>query len=314
MKFNLFLLCTIFCLTVKAQQGARSIVPFSSTAPIKVGQSISQSELELFSKKIELFMPNSLKDSVKNSLNAVKVKSDFNVKDLPTFGLNGLGNTNTETFGNVNSSGKLSGYIRPFKSKPDKGLFNISGYLEVDFAFNVNASNTDSLLTNTFLFPDVGSNSFSGDINYNFILGNSPDYYLVTPFFEFANKSIKGRKADSTRSFYTVNSSIGVSFQYLYAKDKDNVSFTVSPYLATVNVPEPGNKNYKYLFTGDEKSNMKSTINSWGVKVAFQYNAFQIFADFRNVKGNQTDIPVEGLRGFHPNIGIVFNAEIFESK
>lgn len=36
----------------------------------------------------------------------------FNINSLLTFGLNGLGNVNTETFTNLNAGGKLAGFIR----------------------------------------------------------------------------------------------------------------------------------------------------------------------------------------------------------
>ncbi len=232
----------------------------------------------------------------------------FDATGLPTFGLYGIGNTNTETFNNINSSGKLAGYIRPFKGF----IIGKPAFIDVNFGFNVNASNTDSLISNAFLFPDVGKNSFSGNIVFNVALGNTPNYYLISPFYEFANKSIKGRNNDSTRTFYTLNSSFGVNLQYLFVDGSDKVSFAVSPYLASVNVPDPGKQDYRYLFTGDENSQLKTTVKSWGVKVTFQYNYFQIFSDFRTVYGNETDIPIKGIRGFHPNIGIVLNAEIFE--
>ncbi|HTK17886.1 MAG TPA: hypothetical protein VL442_00150 [Mucilaginibacter sp.] len=274
MKRFFLALFILLAFGAQAQQSAKSIVPFASVVS---GYSNGDS---------------------------------FKTETLPTFGLYGIGNTNTETFNNINSSGKLSGYIRPFKS--NSGLFKKPGYVDVNFAFNVNASNTDSLLSSTFLFPDVGSNSFSGNVSYNLALGKFPDFYLISPFFEFSNKSIKGRKADSTKSFYTINSSLGVNFQYLFMNGPDKVSFGISPYLATVNVPEPGVKNYKYLFTGSDSTKMKTTVKSWGVKVVFQYNYFQVFADFRTVNGSDVDFPFDGLRGFHPNIGIIFNAEIFE--
>ncbi|RKR82093.1 hypothetical protein BDD43_2260 [Mucilaginibacter gracilis] len=279
MKFILIGFC-LFSLTAKAQMSARSFVPFSkgssggAAAPAYAGT------------------------------------NDFDATKLPTFGLYGIGNTNTETFNNINSSGKLSGYIRPFKGT--LGAWKVPAFIDVNFGFNVNAANTDSLLVNTVLFPDAGKNSFSGSIVFNIALGKNPDYYLISPFFEFATKTVSGRKTDSARTFYTINSTYGVNFQYLYVDADDKVSFTISPYLASVNIPDPGTKDYKYLFTSNESSPLKTTINSWGVKCTFQYNYFQIFADLRTVKGTEAELPVPGYRGFHPNIGIIFNAEIFE--
>lgn len=267
-----------------AQMGSRSIIPFheNSSMPERIS---APDTVETHSAEL------------------------LDISDIPTFGIYGIGNTNTETFNNLNASGKLSGYIRPYKHNGKRPF-----YVEVGFAFNINASNTDSLLANSLLFPDVGQNSFSGNVTFNWIVyKKGPDnLYLVTPFFEFANKTIKGRRADTARRFYTLNSSLGVNLQYLFLSEGNQVSFTFSPYWAVVSVPDPGTKDYRYLLTGDEDANMKSTLNSWGIKVAFQYNFFQIFADFRTVTGAQENFPVEGIRGFHPNIGIVFNTQIFE--
>lgn len=64
--------------------------------------------------------------------------------------------------------------------------------------------------------------------------------------------------------------------------------------------------------TGDENSPLIDNVKLAGVKVAFQYNYFQIFANFRDVHGNDSELPVKGFGGFRPNIGVVFNAQIFE--
>ena len=104
----------------------------------------------------------------KSSFTKSAAPKNFDAKELPTFGLYGIGNTNTETFNNINSSGKLSGYIRPFKGK----VKGVATFVDINFAFNVNASNTDSLVANTILFPDVGNNSFSGSLALNFAFGH----------------------------------------------------------------------------------------------------------------------------------------------
>lgn len=242
---------------------------------------------------------------------------NLDISNMPTFGLYGIGNTNTETFNNLNASGKLSGYIRPYKGtdhifcKSATG-WQRNGYLELDFAYNLNASNTDSLIASTFLFPDVGQTSFLASAQYSYAIMNGANNYLITPFVEFSDKTIKGRRNDSTRSFYTLNTVYGLNLQFLNVNGSDKVSFLISLYGSSISVPDPGTQNYKYLFTGSDATALKTRVASWGVKVAFQYNNFQIFADFRTVKGNKADFPVEGLTGFHPNLGVTFNAEIFE--
>lgn len=286
MKYYLLLLLLLAGCLVARGQGAKSIIPFTNSSTKKTTEASDKQKI----------------DASSTSDNSV-----FDPTSLPTIGIYGIGNTNTETFNNINSSGKLSGYMRGLKTK--------SGYFQLDFAFNVNASNTDSLLASTLLFPDIGKNSFSATATYNWVIKDKTSTagsYLVSPFFEFSDKNIKGTKADSTRSFFTLNSTLGVSLQYLFVSGTDKASFSVSPYLNWVHVPDPGASDYRYLFTGDENNILKGTIHSYGVKAAFQYNNFQIFADFRNVTGNKDDYPVPGLLGFHQNIGIIFNADIFE--
>ncbi|NUY79283.1 hypothetical protein HUK80_00130 [Flavobacterium sp. MAH-1] len=275
-QFYFFLISALMSGSLSAQMSSRSFVPFS---PVNAGGG-----------------PRFVG------------ATQFDATGLPTFGLYGIGNTNTETFNEINASGKLSGYIRPFKGT----IKGIPAFVDINFGFNVNASNTDSLAVSTILFPDVGKNSFSASTTLNFVFGNKPNYYLVGPFYEFANKTIKGRNEDSTRNFYTLNNSFGLNLQYLFVEGNDKVSFAISPYLAFLDVPNPGKEDYKYLLTGDEDSPLATSVNSWGAKVTFQYNYFQIFADFRTVKGSEEELPVSGFKGFHPNIGIVFNAEIFE--
>ena len=292
-----------------SQMGARSFIPFKVKSELVRKE--SEVKIDLPTDQIGTDKANSsgvIKVLVKNVTDSVVTKP-FDVSSMETFGLYGIGNTNTETFQNINASGKLSGYVRPLKMT----IKNVPNYVDISFSFNVNASNTDSLAVKTIVFPDVGDNSFSTTLVWNWVFGQDRDFYFVAPFYEFANKSIKGRNENENRSFYTLNSSVGISFQYLFVDaNEDKISLSVSPYIAWVNVPEPGKKDYRYLLTGDENSTLMDNIKSAGVKVTFQYNYFQIFADFRDVHGNKSELPVKGFGGFHPNIGVVFNAEIFQ--
>ncbi|MCC6289718.1 MAG: hypothetical protein IT249_17720 [Chitinophagaceae bacterium] len=227
------------------------------------------------------------------------------VENMPTFGLLGIGNVNTETFQNLNSSGKLSGYIRPYKGT--------NSFLNVNFSFNVNASNDDSLIAGTFLFPDVGTRSFYSTIEYaNIVSPGNDNYHFIIPFFEFSNKMIKGRSEDSAKYFSTLNYVFGCRYQFLIKNSDDNASFSIAPFYSIIVVPDEDQEDYRYLFTGDKYSSLKSIIKSYGVKVAFQYNNFQIFADLRHVLGNNMQVPIRDLRGFNSNVGVTFNAAIFE--
>jgi len=242
-------------------------------------------------------------DSLQEKIDSLQPKDSFPIHALPTYGIYGVGNVNTETFSNLNSSGKLAGYIRPYKG--DKS------YVTINFSFNVNATNTDSLLASTFLFPDVGNNSSYFNVDWTFKLpaSHGQDIHLLTPFFEFSNKTIKGRLADSSRNFYTLSYVLGLRYQYLFIDKDDKVSFSIAPFYSLIHVPRQNKSDYKYLFTGDPLSSVGNNVGALGVKVTFQYNNFSIFADYRTILSK--NVP-DKLTGFHPNIGVIFNAEIFE--
>src|SRR5687767_7672150 len=71
-----------------------------------------------------------------------------------TLALYGIGNLNTETLNKVNSSGKIAVSIIPFFNNTN------NRYWEIYLSFNKNASNNDSILASTLLFPEVGNHSF----------------------------------------------------------------------------------------------------------------------------------------------------------
>ncbi len=252
-----------------------------------------------YSQGSQNFIPKSLKGPV-------RIDSGVNfVRGLSTIGLYGVGNVNTESFSNINSAGKLSGFIRPLKKNRQ--------FITTTFSFNINASNNDSLIANTFLFPDVGKNSFSFNTAYTRVYAkDSQNFHLYSIFAELSTKSIKGRKDDSTRYFNTLNWAFGLRYQFLFKKDNDNMSLTISPFLSIVNVPDEDNEDYRFLFTGNANSKLKSEISSVGCKITFQYNSLQFFADLRHVLGSKDAVPLRELRGFNQNIGVIFNAELFE--
>ncbi|PSL44635.1 hypothetical protein CLV51_1057 [Chitinophaga niastensis] len=234
-----------------------------------------------------------------------QAKDSLHIKSLSTFGLYGIGNTNTSTFNNLNASGKLSGFIRPLKHD--------NQFLTLNFAYNINASNSDSLLASTFLFSDVGQNSFYINGTYGIKLNWSEgeDIYLCSPLLEFSYKNIKGRNTDSTRNFYTINLTVGCTLQYLLIDGNDKISLALTGYYANINVPSQSEKDYKYLFKAQDVKDLSNSISCWGFKIAFQYNYFQIFSDCRWVVTDPKKLP-ESMGGFHPNIGVTFNAQIFE--
>ncbi len=231
---------------------------------------------------------------------------------LSTFGIYGIGNLNTpEDFEALNASGKFSGFVRPVITR--------RSFLTTYFSYNRNATNSDSLLASTFLFPDVGTSSFASTVEYAFLLENPKpsrkknqnrvNFHLGIPFFEFSTKNTKSTKDEKELSFSTLNYAVGFRYQFNSQGPEDDAAFSVAPYLAWINVADEDNDDYWALFNDIDKKS-RSTVRSFGVKVTFQYNNFQIFADLKSVKKN--DISIREIRGFNSNIGFVFNAEIFE--
>ncbi len=240
-----------------------------------------------------------------NNDNLKKSSDEISLKDsLTTWGLYGIGNLNTETFQNVNASGKLAGYFRPYKGK--------KAYTTVYFSFNKNASNSDSLLAGNFLFPDAGSNSFALTAEHSILL-NQKDFsyplHFVRFITEFSLKNINGRNADSSRNFTVLNFVAAANYTYYTKINTDNFYFSIGPEVALNSVPDKYSTDYKYLFHTDTLSNR---VVSAGVKVTFQINSLTVFADLRNVFGSQNKIAVNALRGFNYNIGFIFNADLIE--
>ena len=66
--------------------------------------------------------------------------------------------TLTRIFSSLNSSGKASFLFLP--------LHNDSNSLRINMSVNKNATNNDSLLASTLLFPEIGNHSFLGTVEY----------------------------------------------------------------------------------------------------------------------------------------------------
>ena len=233
-------------------------------------------------------------------------------KEQNVFGVFGVGNLNKEQLEKFNASGKFSCYVRPFISENS----NLSFYL----SFNKNATNNDSLLASTLIFPEVGNNSFLGTMEYSRKVSKKDDQtkeHFVVPFFEFSHKNIKasqdtGKGNSVAFHFSTLNYTLGCKYLFHYKRTIDNtehdVYFSLAGYLSFLNIPDQDTADYRALL---KSKTLSDNLWSTGLKVAVQYNNFSIFADFRHVLGSAARIPVRELRGFSSNIGVVFNAEIF---
>ena len=231
-----------------------------------------------------------------------------------TFGIFGVGNVNKEQLEKFNASGKFSCYIKP--------MIRLNSELTFYLSFNKNATNNDSLLASTLIFPEVGNNSFLGTVEYAYRLKqDATDKYVkehyVVPFFEFSNKNVKasqdtGGAKLASYYFSTLNYTAGCKYLFHFNKKIDsvdhNVDFSLTGYLSYLNIPNQDTADYRILL---KSKTINDNLWAIGLKVAMQYNNFSIFADFRHVLGSDKRIPVRELRGFNSNIGVVFNADIF---
>jgi hypothetical protein len=233
-------------------------------------------------------------------------------------GLYGIGNLNEEAFNGINSSGKLSMYIKPFTSEKSSIITTLS--------FNKNATNNDTLLASTVIFPEIGDHSFLGSVDYihkiaspSFI--NDSTSHFLGIFAEFSHKKIKkdfnddvtGKTTD--KHFSTLNYTLGGRYIFGFQRKDFDCALSASVYLSWFNIPDEDTSDFRAIASQNFKSvtNKPLTDNffSGGIKIAFQINSFQIFADFRHVFRKE-DISARELRGFHSNIGVIFNAKIFE--
>lgn len=229
-----------------------------------------------------------------------------------TLRLYGIGNLNSETLNKLNSSGKIAVSIVPH--------FNIEKqrFFELYLSFNKNASNNDSILASTVLFPEVGNHSFLATVRRVYALKGKNNrlknegHYLA-PFFEFSQKNIKvdtsTKQGKNTSGFFSVLSyTFGYSYIFNRTIDKTSLGFSISPYLCAVNIPDEDNDDYRKIFNSPS---LPSTLYSFGIKTVFQIKGFQIFADMKHTWGSDKKLPRD-LRGFNSNVGVVFNADIFE--
>lgn len=229
-----------------------------------------------------------------------------------TLKLYGIGNLNSETLNKINSSGKIAVSIVPHYNE------KIRRYFELYLSFNKNASNSDSILASTVLFPEVGNHSFLATIKRVYAVKGQNNrlinegHYLA-PFFEFSQKNIKvdtsTRQGKNTSGYFsTLTYTVGYSYIFTRDIEKTTIAFSVSPYLSALNIPDEDNDDFRKIFNNPK---LPSTLLSFGIKTVFQIKGFQIFADMRHLWGSDTKVPRD-LRGFNSNIGVTFNADIFE--
>jgi hypothetical protein len=246
-------------------------------------------------------------------------QSDSTELNLPVFAIQGLGNINQEALKSINASGKLSFVARPYQ--------HASTALTIYASYNKNASNNDSILYQKLIFPEIGNSSFIGTVEFNkFWKPDSIITHSLNPFLEFAYKNIKSDSSFENQTLYfsTLQYTLGLKYLFGYqkfdpvvSKKKNYLSFSISPYLSLLNIPNEDIDDYRALLGRNVKlngpiSNLTDKIWTAGVKIGFYVNGLQIFSDFRSVLNKSEKVPIRELQGFSANIGVVFNADVLE--
>lgn len=245
-------------------------------------------------------------------------RSDIKL-DLPVFGISGLGNLNQESLKSINASGKFSLFARPVQFRNNS--------LTIYASYNINASNNDSLIFDKLIFPEIGSSSFNGTLQFDkYWKYDSTTGHALSGFFEFGYKKIISDSTFKNQKLYFNSLSYTIGFKYIYGYSKrvnadsnyTNLSFFGIPYVSVLNIPNEDTTDYKALIARtSSQSVLTKDINDQiltaGIKIGFQVNNLQVFADFRSVFGKHK-IPVRELQGFHANIGFIFNADVLSFK
>lgn len=314
-RFVITTMAVLLCLNGICQQNIPSNKTVSKT--IKV-INVQQKQVKVKNMQSNgAFIDAKLNESGKipDSINVYKFDTVYEMRKVKrnTFGVFGVGNVNKEQLEKFNASGKFSCFVKPLMRDKSELTFYLS--------FNKNASNSDSLIAQTLIFPEVGNNSFLGTMEYAISLKqhaelNSFKEHCIVPFFEFSNKSIKasldtGSAKLASYHFSTLNYTTGLKYLFRFSKTVDstehNVDFTLTGYLSYLNIPNQDTTDYRILL---KNKTVSDNIWAMGIKIGIQYNNFSIFADLRHVLGSDKRIPIRELRGFNSNIGVLFNADI----
>lgn len=246
------------------------------------------------------------------------------LKDDTRVGIVGIGSLNTEELTKTNSSGKLAAFFIPARWDISPKNTKAKWYLVPTLytSYNINATNNDSLLSSTVLFPELGNSSFLGTVELAFSHISKKDLnsvHSISVLGEFANKSVRVNNKDTNVFFNVLNYTVGLKFmstRYVsYGKDTVPMSLAITPYLHWANVPNEDNGDYRYLLDGPDVAGqpvLPSTLSGWGVKVAFSLKDFQFFADFRNVTDTKDRILNRSLKGYTSNLGVIVSASILE--
>ena len=228
--------------------------------------------------------------------------------DTINFRVFGVGNISNEALEAVNAGGKIVfGFCpNPFTKKWQGNFFA---------SFNKNATNTDSALASTLIFPEAGNHSFLVHSFWKSSINESFAYQ--GPFLEFAVKKITNKKDTTDPKFkefsfntlhYTLGYKLGFSKEKIKDDKRQHIGCELAVFYSYVNIPDEDHENFEKIIN---RTATKNDFGMLGFKVSFEVNGLQIFGDIRNVFGSKEELPVNDLKGFSYNIGFSFNTEVF---
>ena len=225
----------------------------------------------------------------------------------------GVGNLSNESFEKINGGGKAA---LAFKTYTEKKILPSTYFL----SFNKNATNSDTLLATTLVFPEVGAHTFLASAFWDLKSKGGTENDLISIsefFFEFATKEIKingdsGTAKNPTYRFNTLHYTAGFRLGYGFNKtlngNEYNGAISVIPFVSCTNIPNEDQASLEAVVGAPVKRDL---FFSAGLKIGVQINGVQIFADLRQTFSKKHSFPVQDLQGFNSNIGVAFNAQVF---
>lgn len=258
-----------------------------------------------------------VKDEKKDGVTETIVKKE----KIPVVSIFGVANLNQETLKGFNAGGKASVGVRPLIINKNDSVIKA---LAIYASFNKSASNNDSVVHSKLIFPELGSSSFIGTVQWErYCFKASGNSHSAALFFELGLKSIQTDSSDKGQKLFfdALNYTLGFKYGFNYVRDnpfesgkKLNLGFYAAPFISAYNIPDEDRDDYKKIMmknatiigNGDDLSDF---VISLGLKLGFHLNGIEFFSDLRHVLGKST-VPIRELKGFHANIGFVFNADV----
>jgi len=327
-KVFLLMLGVVYCSAILAQQSGLIKMAFNGSRTI-TSTTTSVTATPAITATVTTTATGTMTVTTTPATTTTVTATPATTKKPVIFAIIGIGDLSTQTLSQINAAGKLSFYARPYSTyfyKRDntgsgKHLTNKEFIISTFASFNVNATNKDTLIEGTILFPDLGTSSFLITPEVG-ILAHNPDpinndglSYYYGLLGEFTNKKIaasKKRDGTDTSVYFNVNSlTLGLKGAVFYQPDTSTLlSLTGVFYYNYIHIPDKDSTDFRYIL---KQPNLSSSFNSIGVKVTFGINDFQIYADMRHTYYNPAEIiPDRGLASFNANIGIIVPVTILK--